>query len=268
MTIETGYADLNGAQVYYEATGEGAPVVLVHGFTVDRRMWDDQFEPLAAEYRVIRYDVRGYGRSDVPTTAPYSNHDDLRRLLDVLDIDRAHVCGLSMGGGITFDFALEFPGRVRSISVISSALGGATNDMGSMNASMAAMAAAAQDGDLAEAKRIWLASPIFVPAHRNPVVARRLAEMVGDWSGWHLTHAAAHLDPEPPPAQRLAELTVPALVINGELDNEVMLEVAAMVEATAPDVTRLVVPDVGHMTNMEAPEAVTGAIARFLAGCA
>jgi 3-oxoadipate enol-lactonase len=265
MIVETGFADVNGARIYYETAGEGIPLVLVHGYTFDRRMWDDQFELLATGHRAVRYDLRGFGRSDVPAGAPFSNHDDLRRLFDVLGIDRAHVCGLSMGGGVAIDFALEYPERMLSLIVIGSALGGATGDLGSMNEAMIAMNAAARRGDLAAAKRIWIESPIFVPANRNPAVAQRLAEMVGDWSGWQLTNQPHHIDPDPPPAQRLDQLSMPTLVINGVLDNEVMLDVALEIEATAPNARRAVVADAGHMTNMEAPEAVNELIAAFLA---
>src|SRR5688572_28623774 len=106
MTTETGFAEINGARIHYEVAGDGPPLVFLHAYTLDCRMWDDQFEHFTDRYRVVRYDTRGFGRSDVPTEAPYSNHEDLRLLLDHLDIDRAHVCGLSSGGGIAIDFTL------------------------------------------------------------------------------------------------------------------------------------------------------------------
>lgn len=265
MDIETGFADINGASIYYEVAGSGPPLVFVHGYTLDRRMWDDQFELFATRHRTVRYDLRGFGRSDVPTAAPFSNHEDLRRLLDVLGIEGAHVCGLSMGGGVTIDFALEHPERVLSVIVIGSALGGFGDGFGSMTAAVSAMQEAGSRGDLAEAKRIWIESPLFVPANRDPAVTRRLAEMVGDWSGWQMTNQPNHVDPDPLPAERLDALSSPALVINGELDNEVMLSAAAEIEAKAPNARRVVVPGAGHLTNMEAPEAIDDLIAAFLA---
>ena len=76
--MEQGYAALNGTRLYYEVAGAGAPVALAHGFTLDHRMWDEQFSALAERYRVVRYDLRGFGRSEQPTDAPYAHHDDLR----------------------------------------------------------------------------------------------------------------------------------------------------------------------------------------------
>lgn len=265
VDVKSGLTDIDGASIYYEVAGEGPPLVFVHGYSLDRRMWDDQFEFFAARHRTVRYDVRGFGRSDVPTAAPFSNHDDLRRLLDVLGIERAHACGLSMGGGISFDFALEYPERALSVIGIGSALGGTSPDYGSMTSAMIAMQAAASGGDLAEAKRIWLESPLFAPANRNPAVGHRLAEMVHDWSGWQMANQPNHVDPDPPPSQRLDQLSVPALVMNGELDNEGVKGVAIAIEARAPNSRRVVVPGAGHLANMEAPEAVNEVIASFLA---
>ncbi len=265
MDIETGFADIDGAAIYHEVAGVGPALVFAHGFTLDRRMWDDQLERFATDHRAVRYDLRGFGRSDVPTAVRFSNHDDLRLLLDHLGIERAHVCGLSSGGGLAIDFALEHPERVRSIIAISSALGGSTVGLGSMTAPMVAMQEAGSRGDLAEAKRIWIESPLFEPANRDPAVAQRLAEMVGDWSGWQLTNQANHVDPDPLPAQRLGQLRVPALVIVGALDHEFVQDVAVEIEAKAPNARRVVVPDAGHLTNMEAPDAVNDLIAAFLA---
>jgi pimeloyl-ACP methyl ester carboxylesterase len=129
---------------------------------------------------------------------------------------------------------------------------------------MVAMGAAGSRGDVKEAKRIWLGSPLFESANANPAIARRLDEMVGDWSGWQLMNQANHVDPDPLPAHRLDQLSVPALVIVGELDNEGIQEVAREIEAKAPNARRVVVPGAGHMTNMEAPEAVNDLMAGFL----
>lgn len=265
MTVESGYAEINGARIYYEVAGDGPPLVFLHCFTLDRRMWDEQFALFAAGHRVVRYDLRGFGSSDLPTSAPFSNHDDLRLLLDHLGIERAHLCGLSSGGGLAIDVALEYPERVLSLVLIASALGGSRGGLGSMTATMVAMQAAAGRGDLDEAKRIWVGSPLFAPASRDPELARRLSEIVDDWSGWQLTHQPNHLDPDPPAAQRIGRLVAPALVLIGELDNEVVQSTAAEIETNAPNARRVVVRDAGHLANLEAPEVVNDLIAAFLA---
>ena len=104
MKVEQDFVAANGTRLYYEAAGAGHPVVLLHGFTFDTTMWDDQFLPLAQHFRVIRYDMRGFGRSDLPGAESYSHVDDLKALLDHLGISQAHLVGLSKGGAIALDF--------------------------------------------------------------------------------------------------------------------------------------------------------------------
>src|SRR5579859_2980612 len=102
----TGYAQLNDGKLYYEMAGEGETLVLGHAGFVDRGMWDAQWEAFAAKYRVIRYDMRGYGKSD-PVTGPRTRRDDLRQLLKYLQVERTILLGCSMGGEIMLDFMLE-----------------------------------------------------------------------------------------------------------------------------------------------------------------
>src|SRR5215471_18556647 len=96
---------VKSTQLYYEVTGEGQPLVLVHSGGFDRRLWDEQFTTFASRYSVIRYDARGHGESP-PPTKPYSDAEDLYSLLRWLQIEKAHLVGLSLGGSIVIDFAL------------------------------------------------------------------------------------------------------------------------------------------------------------------
>jgi 3-oxoadipate enol-lactonase len=107
---ESGFAEVNGASLYYESLGQGEPVVLLHAGIADGRMWDEQFGTFAEGYRVVRYDRRGFGRSAM-VDGTYSHHDDLRGVLDHLGIEHASFVGCSMGGGAAIDFALGHPER-------------------------------------------------------------------------------------------------------------------------------------------------------------
>ena len=98
--MRNGIAKVNGTGLYYEAMGEGHPLVFISGGgSLDRRMWDDQFESFAKDYNVIRYDIRGIGKSEKPER-PFSHADDLHALLEFLNIGKAHIMGLSFGGGV------------------------------------------------------------------------------------------------------------------------------------------------------------------------
>jgi pimeloyl-ACP methyl ester carboxylesterase len=99
--IDRGVAEISGARLYYELAGSGDPVVLIHGGWGDIRYWDEQFTVLARKYRVLRYDVRGYGKSSPPVEGmAYSDQEDLANLLDHLRIRNEHVVGFSMGSRI------------------------------------------------------------------------------------------------------------------------------------------------------------------------
>ena len=113
---ENGYAEVNGTKLYYEVGGSGEPIVFVHGNFGDIRHWDFQMEAFPEKFKVLRYDVRGYGNSSVPDTATsYRDCDDLSALMDYLEIEKAHICGLSMGSRIAIDFALAYPDRCLSL---------------------------------------------------------------------------------------------------------------------------------------------------------
>ena len=114
---ETGYAAINDAKLYYEITGDGPPLVLVHAGIADLRLWDEQVEAFAQHFKVVRYDQRGYGKSQ-PVPGSYSDVDDLRDLLDVLNIDSAYLVASSKGGVVALDFALAYPGRVRGMVAV------------------------------------------------------------------------------------------------------------------------------------------------------
>ncbi|HEX5163933.1 MAG TPA: alpha/beta fold hydrolase, partial [Thermomicrobiales bacterium] len=116
--MDSGPVELNGTRLYYEVSGppDAPAVVLVHGFSLDTRMWAGQVGPLSERYRVVRYDLRGFGRSAIPEAGVhYQHHDDLRALLDQLGIERATVVGLSLGGAVTLDFALHHPQRLTGL---------------------------------------------------------------------------------------------------------------------------------------------------------
>jgi pimeloyl-ACP methyl ester carboxylesterase len=252
----------NGTRLYYEEAGVGPAVVLIHGFTLDTRMWDDQFLPLAQGFRVIRYDLRGFGRSALPD-GPYSHVQDLRALLDHLGIARASLVGLSKGGGVALDFALTYPQRTTALVLIDTILGGhAWSAEGSARDALV-WREAARDG-IPAAKASWLAHPIFAPAMRQPAVAARLRQIIADYSGWHFVNANPEQGVDPPAARRLAELKLPVLAMVGELDTPDFRQITALIGREVPQARTLVMPGAGHMANMESPAVVTQALRDFL----
>src|SRR5205807_6862604 len=134
-----------------------------------------QFREFARHYRVIRYDVRGYGRSETPTR-PYSDVKDLLALLDGLGVEKAHLVGLSLGGRIAIDFALQHPDRVRSLVAVGPGLSGYEwSDEAERRVWQ--IAEAARDEGPAKAVERWLRDPYLAPAMEDPELARRVRRL-------------------------------------------------------------------------------------------
>ncbi len=262
---DSGYADVNGAKLYYEIAGAGAPLILVHGFSLDRRMWDDQFATLAADYRVIRYDVRGFGNSAEASATPYSYPDDLLGLMNVLDIESAHMVGLSMGGAIAVDFATEHPERVRSLVPVDAPLGG-FDWITDFPKRMGVAAAVANEAGMDAALKLWLEDELLVPAMNNPACAPALNEIIGGYSGWHWTSGVKGAGRETPTIQSLGAIASPTLVIVGEHD---LADFHAMGDAMVEGIDgarKVVMSGVGHMSNMEDPAGFNALLREFLSG--
>ena len=119
---------LDAAQIFYEVTGNGPAIVLINGGGLDCRMWQPQVGPFSRHFRVLRYDPRAIGRSETTDrTAIWSPRHDLRLLLSHLGIERAHVIGLSWGGSLAIDFALDYPSIVSSLVLVAPGVSGYTH---------------------------------------------------------------------------------------------------------------------------------------------
>lgn len=244
-----GFVDVDGARLYYEVGGAGPPVVLIHGGNLDRRMWEDQIASFTASFRVIRYDVRPFGRSGAETEG-FSHVDDLERLLDHLEIQDAQIVGLSLGGRIALDFALEHPGRVRRLVLAGPGL---TGFEWSRDPAMGGVVAAAEAGEPERAVALWLQHAYMASAMERPALAgrvRRLAEE--NTHVWSTAPLAGRL-PDPPTITRLTEIQIPTLVLLGERDVPDIHAIVARLERDLPDARIIRLPGVGHMLNMEAP---------------
>jgi pimeloyl-ACP methyl ester carboxylesterase len=261
------HVDTNGIATFYEDTGQGPVVVLVHGHGADLRLWDLQVPALVeAGYRVIRYDVRGHGRSAIPpsgyTWESYAL--DLHDLLDRIAVPRAHVAGLSMGGGVALQFALDFPERVSSLVLVDSTLPGFDYSPEYAGAIEELVAAVRADGPRAAFERLWLTHPLFDGVRRFPERFDLLRTMA-------LAHAAAdYLDETryPPPERqavdRLAELRTPTLVLVGELDIPDFQLIAEVLAGNIAGARLQVIADSGHVPPLEQPQAFNRALLGFL----
>lgn len=263
MKEQNGFAEVNGTRLYYECAGSGHPMVLIHGFTLDTRMWDDQFETLAQHYQVIRYDARGFGKSALPVGETYAHADDLKALMENLEVEHAYIVGLSMGGMIAIDFAHAYPGAADALIPVDAALSGfQLKELGPELMSIGAMA---RESGVQAAKELWLGHDLFKPAREKPDVATRLAQMVSDYSGWHWINENPVREPDAPAEERLAEISAPTLTIVGERDLPDFQAIADTLQQYIPNAQKVVMPGVGHMSNMEDAERFNEILLSFLA---
>ncbi len=265
---EQGIAAIDGARLAYDLAGSGRPLTLIHAGIADRRMWDDQFAAFSAHYRVLRYDIRGFGQSPMPP-GPFTMRRDLCALLDHLGIARTHLIGVSMGGGIALDFALDYPERVSALVLVASSIGG-TMPSAFLRARWDAMEEAQRQGGLDAVNelelRLWVdgqgrAAEGVDPAMRERVRAMNAAVLVNEAQG----EQGVATDPLDPPALgRLGEIAVPTLVVVGTRDVPDMLENADLLTAQIPGTRKVVMADVAHLPPLEAPTEFNRLVLDFL----
>lgn len=264
---ESGFAEVNGASLYYEILGEGEPLILLHAGIADRRMWDGQFGAFADRYRVVRYDRRGFGRSALEE-GPYSHHDDLRGLLDYLGIERSSFVGCSMGGATVIDFVLSDPERARALVLVGSAVSGVESDTQPPQ-EWEELVAADEAGDLERVSelevRIWVDGPYRYPGAVDPAVRNLVREM----NLISLLSEASGLGEErpanPPAAERLGEIRAPTLVVAGALDRPEIVARSELLVHSIPHARIILMDGTAHLPNMEKPGEFNRTVLKFLA---
>jgi pimeloyl-ACP methyl ester carboxylesterase len=229
-------------------------------------MWDDQFQEFSKHYKVLRYDTRGHGKSAVPSGEEYTDPDDLINLMRYLNINHAHVIGLSMGGSIAIDFTLSYPEAVDSLVVVDSTLNGYTWTE-KYGESLSSIWTTCKEKGLETAKAQWLDFEIFCSESENPNAYQGLKEIIDDYSGIHFLYDVPGYRvkmKDPPIAKRLADIHVPTLVIVGEHDSLDFHIIADLIVDEAPNARKYVIPRVRHMANMEDPVTFNREVLDFL----
>ena len=247
--------------IFYEVKGKGPAVVLIHGGQMDRRMWDFQFDILAKNYRVIRYDIRGFGKSDVPVR-PYSQAEDLRGLLKHLAIKKASVIGLSLGAAIATDFAILHPDSVEALVLVCPGLGGfkfedKANDLREI-------VDAARDNDADRVTELWLKNPYMSVAMENPELQPKLRELSRRNAHSWLTNPLLQRRINPPAAERLGEIRARTLAVGGGRDVSDIHKIIAKLRSEIPGAQEYTFRGCGHIVPMEAPEKFNKVVLEFL----
>jgi len=265
MTSETGFLETSGARIYYEAEGSGEPVVLIHAGVANLRMWDDQVAALRDRYRMIRYDTRGYGRTETDAVE-FSNRADIAALLDHLGEGSAHVVGFSRAGSSAIDFAIEYPDLVRSLGVGAGGISGydSPEESPAETWELPDKLMEAKDWEaLAEWEAAYWADGPGQPLGRSGAAR----DKVHDWELENYRAGKEEGKPivlDPPAVGRLGDLKAPLLVLLGTFDEPGTSESMRHLARTVPG-ARLEVFETAHMINLEQPERFNAVLAEWLA---
>jgi 3-oxoadipate enol-lactonase len=266
---DSGFVETNGGRIYYELDGEGPALTLIHAGVANLRQWDPQIPAFAAGYHVVRYDTRGFGRTET-ANVPFSNRADLIAVLDHLGIERTHLLGTSRAGSIALDATLEFPERIASLTVVAGGISG-------FEAAPTAEEQAtfeelerlwdAQDWEaLAEGETgVWVDGPGQPPDRVDPELRRK----VQDWiAATYRDHATEEPEPQvlqPPANERLGEVRVPTLVIVGSLETSNTIAACRRLAEGVAGARLEVIEGVAHMVNLEQPDRFADLVLDFLA---
>ena len=246
--------------IHIESEGTGPAIVFVHADFVDGRMWDGVRAHLAARYQTVAYDKLGFGRSD-PASGPVVRRRELAAVVDALGLGTFHLVGCSNGGQQALDFTLENPARVRSLTLVNASPSG-WQPQGDIPPLLLEMFGAVQAGDMAAASelqvRIWFDGPDRDKAQFSPAIqeARRLALVMNriyvERGTFFVTDAQPSAPLEPPALGRLAEVSVPTLVVDGRWDWSENRRASRILAERIPG-ARLIEVDGGHVAPLEDP---------------
>lgn len=268
MHVQSGFAAINDAEIYYEMAGDGQPLVMIHAGVADHRQWNNEFAYFTENYRVLRYDLRGYGKSEL-VEGEFSHMEDFTALLDHFNLRHPLILmGCSMGGGLAMDFALSHPTRAKALIMVGSGPSGLELDVPTPpKFAEAEKAYEAKDWDLlAElGVEIWFDGMNRTPDQVNPEARKLALEMIRR----ALTSEAKGIgkrlpDAETPAAERLTELNIPVLVVVGEHDVPYILAAADHMVEHISSARKAMIQDAAHLPNMDHPAEFQRLITAFL----
>ena len=264
-------ARVNGIELYYEDTGRGTPLVWSHEFGGDHRSWAPQVRHFARRHRVITYNHRGYPPSEVPKAASEYSQDllveDLRRLIEHLDLGPVHLAGCSMGANVARDLAIAHPGLTRSLILVGAGAGSVNREQ-FLESQAATATALERDGIAALVRNLERLPARAAFREKDPHGFAEFLRYVAE----HDALACAHLVREvmtkrrtvPQAETGLRALRVPTLIMVGDQDAP-CVEPSLLMRAWIPHAGLVVFPACGHTPNLEEPVLFNLHVAEFLA---
>ncbi|MFS8159401.1 MAG: alpha/beta fold hydrolase [Candidatus Roizmanbacteria bacterium] len=261
--MKKGHMTIEGSQIYYESSGKGEPLIFIHADTLDLRQWKRQVDYFSNHYKVIAFDIRGFGKSDIPHSKEYSFAGDLHYLMNELRVNKAHIVGLSLGGAIAIDFALIHPDMLLSLTLADSGIEGDTFAQRFLD-EISKIIIVAKEGDLDLARRKWLNLDILSFSRTIPDVWREVKQMVTDTSCYRWFGQNQPVTQTPDAANRLHEIKVPTLILVGEYDIDDFQRKSKLLNDNISGSKFATISMAGHLSNMDNPVRFNEELSVFL----
>jgi 3-oxoadipate enol-lactonase len=259
--IKGNYCPISEGKLFFLKKGSGPPIVFIHGFCLDNRMWENQVNYFSKKYTCIAFDLRGFGKSSVPADQSFSTHEDLDVLLGFLKIDQPVILvGFSMGAKVASNFAITYPEKTKAIIFADGAIDGYVFK----DFNLTYIYNAGKQQGTPVANKMWLDHPIFNSSRKNLAVMESLAEMVMSYSGWHWANSNPIKNLIPPAIEQLQKLKMPCLILIGEFDIPDFKAISDLLNKQIKHAFKIEIAGVGHMCNMESPDIFNSHVNEFL----
>jgi 3-oxoadipate enol-lactonase len=247
------YVEVGGSKIWYQECGssiQGPAVVLLHDGLVHSITWNGVWQPLCSKYHVVRYDRRGYGRSE-PAKTSFVPEDDLLTIMRIAHMNRAVIVGNSSGGALALDFALAHPNMVIALFLIGPVVHGMAgsdyfNERGKENS------APMGRGDVKGAAENWSKDRFLIAGDDQPA-RKKLYDALAENPQNLKVASELEIRPSPPPALRLSEIKVPTLVLVGEADIGDVFACSGAIQAALPLASFEIWKDTGHLIQIQRP---------------
>jgi 3-oxoadipate enol-lactonase len=255
-----GFFEIEGSKMYYEECGTGPNVVLLHDGLLHAVTWDESWASLCGKFHVVRYDRRGYGRSDAPKTK-FSPTEDLRQIMTLAHMARAVIVGNSSGGALAIDYALEHPESVDGLFLVGPVVHGMSStahfaERGDRNQ------APLKTGDSKAAVLNWSKDPYLI-ANGHDAARKKFYEQLAGYPQ-NLSYSGGFEIRPKPAIRRLGEIHVPTFILVGEFDIPDVHAHCGAIEAGIPLAQRDIIKSDGHLIQLEDPQLFTERLSRFV----
>lgn len=261
------WVDVDGGRLRLHTSGSGSPILLLHGWPLDHRIFEPQVRFLEKSFRVTAFDRRGFGRSEAPPDLA-RELDDIDRILEALRVETVHLLGMSQGARIALRFAVTWPGSIRSLILQAPAIDGLVLDQpDSERIPIEELAALARAGQLDEVRRRWLAHPMMRLGSGDEQLQQAVEKIIHDYEGKDLVES-----PLPTTGSQhdvlalISRLNRPCLILTGRHDTAARREHARRLRESLPRAREVVFRNSGHLSNLTEPEAYNREVAAFCAG--